>query len=43
MHQLDNAGKERIVQAAQDWEDQAMGEVPGEVEWIPLFERRFKP
>lgn len=35
--------KERIVQAAHDWEDQAMGKVPGEVEWIPLPERRFKP
>lgn len=35
--------KERIVQAAQDWEDQAMGKVPGEVEWIPLPEHRFKP
>ena len=35
--------KERIVQAAQDWDDQAMGKVPGEVEWIPLPERRFKP
>lgn len=35
--------KERIVQAAQDWEDQSMGKVPGEVEWIPLPERRFKP
>ena len=34
--------KERILQAAQDWEDQAMGQVPGEVEWIPLPERRFK-
>lgn len=35
--------KDRIVQAAQDWEDQAMGQVPGETEWIPLPERRFKP
>jgi redox-sensitive bicupin YhaK (pirin superfamily) len=35
--------KERIVQAAQDWEDQAMGQVPGETEFIPLPERRFKP
>ncbi|MBV7543873.1 pirin family protein [Acidovorax sp. sic0104] len=35
--------KERIVQAADDWEAQAMGQVPGEVEWIALPERRFKP
>ena len=35
--------KERIVQAAQDWDDQAMGQVPGETEFIPLPERRFKP
>ena len=35
--------KERIVQAAQDWEDQAMGRVPGETEFIPLPERRFRP
>lgn len=35
--------KERIVQAAQEWEDQAMGKVPGEIEFIPLPERRFKP
>ena len=34
--------KERIVQAASDWEAQAMGQVPGEVEWIPLPEHRFK-
>ena len=34
--------KDRIVQAAQDWEHQAMGRVPGETEWIPLPERRFK-
>jgi redox-sensitive bicupin YhaK (pirin superfamily) len=34
--------KERIVQAAADWDSQALGEVPGEVEWIPLPERRFK-
>ena len=34
--------KERIVQAARDWEAQAMGQVPGEVEWIPLPEHRFK-
>ena len=35
--------KERIVQAADDWDAQKMGQVPGEVEWIPLPERRFKP
>lgn len=35
--------KERILQAAQDWENQAMGQVPGETEFIPLPERRFKP
>lgn len=34
--------KERIVQAADAWDTQAMGQVPGEVEWIPLPERRFK-
>ena len=34
--------KERIVQAASDWEAQTMGQVPGEVEWIPLPEHRFK-
>ena len=34
--------KQRIVQAAQDWDDQAMGQVPGETEFIPLPERRFK-
>lgn len=35
--------KERIVQAADDWDAQAMGQVPGEVERIPLPPRRFKP
>ena len=35
--------KDRIVQAAADWDAQAMGQVPGEVEWIALPERRFKP
>jgi redox-sensitive bicupin YhaK (pirin superfamily) len=34
--------KDRIVQAAADWDAQAMGQVPGEVEWIPLPERHFK-
>ncbi len=33
--------KERIVQAAHDWEQQAMGQVAGDAEWIPLPERRF--
>lgn len=33
--------KQRIVQAAQDWEDQRMGQVPGETERIELPERRF--
>ncbi|GKS77258.1 pirin family protein [Acidovorax sp. SUPP950] len=35
--------KDRIVQAADDWDAQRMGHVPGETEWIPLPERRFKP
>ena len=34
--------KDRIVQAATDWENQSMGQVPGESERIPLPERRFK-
>lgn len=33
--------KERIVQASRDWEAQAMGQVPGDPELIPLPERRF--
>jgi redox-sensitive bicupin YhaK (pirin superfamily) len=33
--------KERIVQAGEDWEAQAMGQVPGETEFIPLPERTF--
>lgn len=33
--------KERIAQAAQDWELQALGQVPGDAEFIPLPERRF--
>ncbi len=32
--------KERIVQAADDWRHQLMGQVPGETERIPLPERR---
>jgi redox-sensitive bicupin YhaK (pirin superfamily) len=35
--------KERIVQAAEDWDAQHMGQVPGETEWIPLPPQRFKP
>lgn len=35
--------KERIVQAADDWEAQRLGQVPGETEFIPLPERRFVP
>lgn len=33
--------KERIVQAADDWERDAMGRIPGESERIPLPPRRF--
>jgi redox-sensitive bicupin YhaK (pirin superfamily) len=33
--------KERIAQASRDWEAQAMGQVPGDAELIPLPERRF--
>lgn len=33
--------KERIAQAADDWEAQRLGQVPGETEFIPLPERRF--
>ena len=32
--------KERIVQAGADWQAQAMGQVPGETEFIPLPEPR---
>jgi redox-sensitive bicupin YhaK (pirin superfamily) len=32
--------KERVVQAQADWEMQAMGQVPGETEFIPLPPRR---
>jgi redox-sensitive bicupin YhaK (pirin superfamily) len=35
--------KERIVQAADDWAAQRMGQVAGETEFIPLPERRFLP
>lgn len=33
--------RERIAQAAQDWQAQRMGQVPGETEFIPLPERPF--
>ena len=33
--------KPRILQAMQDWEQQAMGEVAGDAEFIPLPERRL--
>lgn len=33
--------RERIAQAAADWEAMHMGQVPGETEFIPLPERRF--
>jgi redox-sensitive bicupin YhaK (pirin superfamily) len=32
--------KERIAQAAADWEAQALGQVPGETEFVPLPPRR---
>lgn len=32
---------ERIDQAAKDWQNQVMGQVPGETEYIPLPERPF--
>ena len=35
--------KERILQAADDWEAQRMGHVPGETEFIPLPPTRFTP
>jgi redox-sensitive bicupin YhaK (pirin superfamily) len=35
--------KERILQAAEDWEAQRMGQVPGESEFIPLPPTRFTP
>jgi redox-sensitive bicupin YhaK (pirin superfamily) len=33
--------KERIAEAAELWEKQQMGRIPGETEWIPLPEQRF--
>lgn len=38
-----SSSKERIVQAAHDWETDQMGQVPGETERIPLPAHRFKP
>lgn len=35
--------KDRIVQAAHDWETDQMGQVPGDTERIPLPAHRFKP
>jgi redox-sensitive bicupin YhaK (pirin superfamily) len=35
--------KERILQAADDWEAQRMGRVPGDDEFIPLPPTRFTP
>jgi redox-sensitive bicupin YhaK (pirin superfamily) len=35
--------KERILQAAEDWEGQRMGRVPGDNEFIPLPPTRFTP
>lgn len=35
--------KQRIVQAAEDWEAQRMGKIAGESEIIPLPPKRFKP
>lgn len=34
--------KERIAEAADQWEKQQMGRIPGETEWIPLPEQSFK-
>ena len=38
-----SSNKERIVQAAHDWETDQMGQVPGDTERIPLPAHRFKP
>jgi hypothetical protein len=38
-----SSNKERIVQAAHDWEADQMGQVPGDTERIPLPAHRFKP
>jgi redox-sensitive bicupin YhaK (pirin superfamily) len=34
-----SSSRERIDAAKQAWAAQAMGQVPGEIEWIPLPER----
>lgn len=36
-----SARRERIAQAAEDWQAQRLGQVPGETEFMPLPERRF--
>jgi len=38
-----SSSKDRIVQAAHDWETDQMGQVPGDTERIPLPAHRFKP
>ena len=38
-----SSSKDRIVQAAHDWETDQIGQVPGETERIPLPAHRFKP
>ena len=38
-----SSSKERIVQAAHDWEADQMGQVPGDTERISLPAHRFKP
>jgi redox-sensitive bicupin YhaK (pirin superfamily) len=35
--------KDRIAQAAQDWQAQRMGQIAGETEFIPLPEQKFVP
>jgi redox-sensitive bicupin YhaK (pirin superfamily) len=35
--------RERIAQAAEDWQAQRLGQVPGETEFIPLPERPYTP
>src|SRR5262245_441970 len=36
-----SSSKEKIAEAAELWEKQQMGRIPGETEWIPLPEQRF--
>ena len=38
-----SSSKDRIVQAAHDWETDQMGQAPGDTERIPLPAHRFKP